>query len=156
MENERSYFYYSTPFGTITISQTRGYISALTLSKTSFEGEMAPTSITNRCATEVLEYFSGKRTVFDLPVSLEGTSFQKEVWSAIQAIPYGQTRCAKDIAQAIGNVHSYRLVGQAARECPIALVVPSHRIVSANGYYNKKDPYARMCAALRELEQKYR
>ena len=71
------------------------------------------TVLIKKAATQLNEYFQGKRTVFDLPLDYEGTPFQIKVWQELQKIPYGQTRSYKEIAKAINNPKAYRAVGNA-------------------------------------------
>ena len=82
---------------------------------------------------QLTEYFSGQRKVFDLPLDFEGTLFQKQVWSALLAIPYGETRSYKQIAQQIGNEKAVRAVGAANGKNPISIIAPCHRVIGAGG-----------------------
>jgi O-6-methylguanine DNA methyltransferase len=79
-------------------------------------------------------YLSGKpirfNTKFDL---LEGTAFHQKVWSALQRIPYGQTRSYRSVAQSIGHPQSFRAVGGACGNNPIAVLIPCHRVIGADG-----------------------
>lgn len=80
------------------------------------------------------EYFAGERTAFDLPLSLQGTPFQKSVWKELAAIPYGGTATYGEIAERIGRApSSARAVGSANGANPISIVVPCHRVVGADG-----------------------
>ena len=79
------------------------------------------------------EYFQGNRKVFSLPLLIEGTPFQKRVYSALLAIPYGQTASYETIALRIGNTKAYRAVGMANKRNRIALLLPCHRVVGKNG-----------------------
>ena len=79
------------------------------------------------------EYFSGKRRQFDLPLALQGTAFEMEVWRRLQRIPYGQTASYKEIAEAIGRPGAMRAVGAANGKNPLAIIVPCHRVVGHNG-----------------------
>ncbi|MDR7664311.1 methylated-DNA--[protein]-cysteine S-methyltransferase [Methanosarcina sp. Z-7115] len=78
-------------------------------------------------------YFSGKLKSFDLKLAPEGTDFQKSVWKALCKIPCGETRTYKDIAVSIGKPKAYRAVGLANNRNPIAIIVPCHRVIGANG-----------------------
>lgn len=78
-------------------------------------------------------YFSGKLRSFDLKLAPEGTEFQKSVWNALCEIPYGETRSYKEIAVSIGNPRAYRAVGLANNRNPIAIIVPCHRVIGADG-----------------------
>lgn len=79
------------------------------------------------------EYLAGTRRQFDLPIRLLGTDFQRQVWQALQAIPWGSTRTYQDIAADLGNPLSARAVGQANGRNPISIVVPCHRVLAKNG-----------------------
>jgi len=84
-------------------------------------------------ARQLEEYFQGKRRQFDLALRLRGTPFQKRVWGALQAIPYGTTRSYADIARGVGSPLGARAVGQANSANPLAIVVPCHRVIAADG-----------------------
>ena len=79
------------------------------------------------------EYFAGDRRDFDLPLAPAGTPFQRQVWSALEEIPYGQTRSYRAIAERIGSPKAVRAVGLANGRNPISIVVPCHRVVGADG-----------------------
>jgi len=79
-------------------------------------------------------YFAGERTCFDLSLAADGTAFERQVWDALPAIPYGETRTYGDIAKYIGRPTAFRAVGAANARNPIAIVVPCHRVVGANGH----------------------
>jgi methylated-DNA-[protein]-cysteine S-methyltransferase len=78
-------------------------------------------------------YFSGKLKSFDVKLAPEGTEFQKSVWKALCGIPYGETRTYKDIAISVGKPKAYRAVGLANNRNPIAIIVPCHRVIGADG-----------------------
>ncbi|MGE8158634.1 methylated-DNA--[protein]-cysteine S-methyltransferase [Paraburkholderia sp. NPDC080076] len=79
------------------------------------------------------EYFAGTRHEFDLPLTFQGTDFQKQVWAALLTIPFGQTRSYSEIATQIGNVNAVRAVGAANGRNPISIVAPCHRVIGASG-----------------------
>ncbi len=78
-------------------------------------------------------YFAGKLERFDLPLAPEGTEFQRKVWSALQHIPYGETRSYGELAHEIGNGSASRAVGAANGQNPIPVIIPCHRVVGGNG-----------------------
>ena len=84
-------------------------------------------------ARQLREYFDGKRTVFELKLHPKGTPFQKAVWKALAAIPYGETRTYGEIARAVGRPTAVRAVGQANGQNPLPIVVPCHRVIGADG-----------------------
>lgn len=94
------------------------------------EGE---TPLTLRAAAELEEYFSGQREAFTLPLSPHGTEFQRAVWAALRAIPYGQTRTYGEIAAAVGRPRAARAVGMANHDNPLLIFTPCHRVVGKNG-----------------------
>jgi methylated-DNA-[protein]-cysteine S-methyltransferase len=79
------------------------------------------------------DYFAGRRRDFDLPLAPAGTEFQQRVWAALQEIPYGETWSYLELATRIGNPKACRAVGLANGRNPIAVVVPCHRVIGANG-----------------------
>ena len=79
------------------------------------------------------EYFAGKRRTFDLPLTFPGTAFQERVWSALQAIPYGETLSYLALAYKVSNPGEVRAVGQANGMNPIAIIIPCHRVINSSG-----------------------
>lgn len=79
------------------------------------------------------EYFQGRRTTFDLVLDPIGTPFQREVWRALQAIPYGETRSYGQLARAIGRPAASRAVGAANGANPLPIVIPCHRVIGSAG-----------------------
>jgi methylated-DNA-[protein]-cysteine S-methyltransferase len=82
---------------------------------------------------QLSEYFAGTRRGFDLPLHPIGTQFQKQVWSALRDIPYGETASYGRTALAIGAPGGARAVGTANGQNPISIVVPCHRVIGADG-----------------------
>jgi methylated-DNA-[protein]-cysteine S-methyltransferase len=79
------------------------------------------------------EYFKGARRDFDLPLQMQGTEFQRRAWRSLMEIPYGETRSYGEQARLIGNPKASRAVGLANGRNPIAIVVPCHRVIGADG-----------------------
>ncbi|HET6546685.1 MAG TPA: methylated-DNA--[protein]-cysteine S-methyltransferase [Rhodanobacteraceae bacterium] len=79
------------------------------------------------------EYFAGTRTDFDLPLAARGTAFQRRVWDALRTIVYGETVSYAEIARRIGKPAAVRAVGAANGANPLAIVVPCHRVIGADG-----------------------
>ena len=84
-------------------------------------------------ATQLGEYFAGGRRAFDLELSMNGNPFERRVWEELVEIPYGETASYGAIAQRIGAPSAARAVGLANGRNPIALIVPCHRVIGANG-----------------------
>ena len=82
---------------------------------------------------QLAAYFAGERRDFDLPLAPAGTAFQQRVWDALVAIPYGVTTTYGELADRIGHAGSARAVGAANGANPLAIVVPCHRVVGADG-----------------------
>ena len=99
----------------------------------SLEGASSEIRILAKAVNQLNEYFDGKRKVFDVPLLTQGTKFQKNVWKQLQAIPYGKTLAYKDIAKKIKNEKATRAVGTANGKNAIAIVIPCHRVISADG-----------------------
>lgn len=96
-----------------------------------FEERLTPTLQT--CMSELDEFFSKKRTEFDVPVILAGTEFQKRVWSALLTIPFGTTISYGTLASRIGSPSSVRAVANAIGANPISILVPCHRVIGSDG-----------------------
>lgn len=85
-------------------------------------------------ATQQLEkYFAGELREFDLPLSLLGTPFQVQVWTALADIAYAKTESYGSVAARVGNPRASRAVGMANNKNPIAIVIPCHRVIGSNG-----------------------
>ena len=84
-------------------------------------------------STQLKEYFAGKRHSFDLPLAAAGTDFQRSVWAALAAIPYGELRSYRDIAHSIAKPKAVRAVGAANGRNPLPIVVPCHRVIGSDG-----------------------
>ncbi|WP_104686742.1 methylated-DNA--[protein]-cysteine S-methyltransferase [Helicobacter felis] len=92
-----------------------------------------PTETMHAVINALEHYFKGILYDFNLPLDLAGSSFQKQVWQALQAIPYAQTRSYAQIATQIAKPKAYRAVGNANHANPCPIVIPCHRVVRASG-----------------------
>jgi methylated-DNA-[protein]-cysteine S-methyltransferase len=79
------------------------------------------------------EYFAGKRKAFSIALDMRGTRFQKDVWEALLAIPFGETRSYGQLATKLGNPRATRAVGAANGRNPISIIVPCHRVIGSSG-----------------------
>lgn len=95
--------------------------------------EKADHSILIETERQLGEYFAGTRRTFDVPLSFAGTDFQKRVWAALLAIPFGETRSYGEIAHQLGAPGASRAVGAANGRNPISIIAPCHRVVGSNG-----------------------
>ncbi|MGB9092267.1 MAG: methylated-DNA--[protein]-cysteine S-methyltransferase [Pseudomonas farsensis] len=129
-----------SPVGTLTLV-ARGACLAAVLWETEREnrvrlGELErddDNAVLRETARQLGEYFAGQRRTFDLPLDFVGTEFQRQVWAALLAIPFGETRSYRDIAQRIGNPQAVRAVGAANGRNPISIIAPCHRVIGASG-----------------------
>lgn len=102
---------------------------------------------------QLREYFAGERTAFDVPLQLDGTPFERTVWSALQEIPYGETASYGEIARRVGQPTAARAVGLANGRNPISVIVPCHRVIGANGSLTGYGGGLERKRTLLELEQ---
>lgn len=128
--------YVDSPLGPLLLT---GDGEALTGLYTDQHGRL-PTDLGHRADEEFAqarsqleEYFAGRRTDFDLPISAPGTAFQNSVWQALRRIRYGSTMSYREVAEEIGNPKAVRAVGSANSRNPISIIVPCHRVVGSDG-----------------------
>ena len=143
-----SYFTYATIHGPLTIAATKRGICAVEFGDTKREGAYRATELTNRAANQMQEYLAGKRQTFDLPLDVQGSAFQKAVWTEADAIPYGTTATAAQIADAIGKPGAHRSVGSALKQNRLAPIIATHRIENPAA----AGKTARIFRALRAME----
>ncbi len=128
----KKYACYNTENITFTIAEKDGAITDISLGKATFpDAEETVTELTKKAAEELSEYLRGERKSFTLPLSPEGTDFQKAVWEETRKVPYSETVTYKDIAIAIGNDGASQAVGNALNKNPIMIMIPCHRVMSA-------------------------
>ncbi|MCD0445143.1 methylated-DNA--[protein]-cysteine S-methyltransferase [Glycomyces sp. A-F 0318] len=96
-------------------------------------GPEEPTPVLEAAVDQMEAYFAGDLKEFDLPLAAAGTPFQRRVWAELVKIPYGETCSYLDVAQRLGDPKAVRAVGLANGRNPIAIVVPCHRVIGANG-----------------------
>ena len=97
------------------------------------DGRGPANAVLARACEQLAEYFAGTRTTFAVPLEPAGTPFQRRVWEALRAIPYGATLSYSELARRLGDVRATRAVGAANGRNPIPIVVPCHRVVGADG-----------------------
>lgn len=136
--------YFDSPIGKLRICEENGAITQLypeeyldaegqgTFMKQITESKNTSPILEETCK-QLTEYFAGERRTFQIPIQPKGTEFQRKVWSALQDIPYGETRSYQDIAVAIVNPKSVRAVGQANHNNHILLIIPCHRVINKGG-----------------------
>jgi methylated-DNA-[protein]-cysteine S-methyltransferase len=117
-----------------------------------FEKQESP--LIKEAAKQLDEYFNKKRKVFDLPLALNGTDFQKRVWNELQNIPYGKTRSYGELAAITGNPKACRAVGMANNRNPVPVIIPCHRVIGHDGSLTGYAGGLELKRQLLELENK--
>ena len=92
-----------------------------------------PNLVLHQVRRELNEYFAGLRSGFSVPLTPQGTDFQKRVWAELQKIPHGETISYEELAKRIGKPTAQRAVAQANGANPIAILIPCHRVIAKNG-----------------------
>lgn len=126
-------YFYETAAGRLCIGEEDGAVTRVTWGWQPQEAEEAETPLILACRRQLEEYFAGARQCFSLPLAPKGTPFQQKVWAALREIPYGETRSYGEIARAIGSPKTARAVGMANHRNPLAILIPCHRVIGANG-----------------------
>lgn len=127
-----------SPYGDIALTANEQGLTALSFQQgalpltidTSYRE--SPQHFTEVCQ-QLEEYFNGERTTFNLALAPQGTPFQQKVWQALTTIKHGETESYLAIAKKISNEKAVRAVGAANGKNPIALIIPCHRVIGANG-----------------------
>ena len=139
-----NYYTKQTVIGKITITEDRGFITALVFGdigdgvkdkKILFSKFLKNrlNDVLENAFNQLEEYLSGVRKSFDLPLNPKGTLFQQKVWSTLLSIPYGETKSYKDIAINVGDENASRAVGMANNKNKIPIFIPCHRVLASNG-----------------------
>ncbi|MCC5863094.1 MAG: methylated-DNA--[protein]-cysteine S-methyltransferase [Gammaproteobacteria bacterium] len=128
--------YFSPPardrLGLLSINAQDGCITAIAFVARE-ELPACPDAATALACRQLAEYFNGSRTGFELPLSPQGTDFQRSVWSVLATIPHGETRSYGEVARRLGRSGAQRAVGAANGRNPIAIVIPCHRVIASDG-----------------------
>jgi methylated-DNA-[protein]-cysteine S-methyltransferase len=127
-----------TPIGGLVVSGNQDVVTELLLA---VPGRKVTVSSDRRgrrgpvldAARQLDEYFAKRRRRFDLPLALSGTDFQKQVWTALAEIPYGETISYAELARWVGRPLAFRAAGQANGANPIPVILPCHRVIAADG-----------------------
>ena len=142
--------------GPVTVASTGKGIASIHFGNSVPSGGLTDPSANHQTVEQLTEYFEGKRTQFDLPLDVEGTPFQKAVWSELLRIPYGETRTYGEIAKAIGRPGAARAVGMANHENPVAVVIPCHRVIGRDGSLTGYAGGVQLKAQLLSIERRHR
>jgi methylated-DNA-[protein]-cysteine S-methyltransferase len=128
-----------SPIGTLLLEATDKALTHIELPGSHVPGEPAadaavPDGVLSSTVSQLEEYFAGDRKEFDIPLGVDGTPFQHEVWMALAEIPYGQTVSYAELAEMVGRPKAFRAVGQANGSNPIPIVLPCHRVLASGGH----------------------
>jgi methylated-DNA-[protein]-cysteine S-methyltransferase len=124
----------STPVGDVSLATDGAALCRVHFGR--YEGRPAGSEdpFLIRAAQQLDEYFAARRTEFDMPLAeLGGSEFERAVWAQLAEIPYGEMRTYGEVAKAVGDPLAARAVGVACNRNPIAIVLPCHRVVGADG-----------------------
>lgn len=127
--------YYQSPIGKLELVADEEGLCGLSFGESEAYAAVREeeTAFLKSVREQLQEYFDGKRKEFDVALSLKGTEFQLQDWQALREIPYGETRSYGEIARQIGCPKGSRAVGMANRNNPVAIIVPCHRVIGADG-----------------------
>jgi methylated-DNA-[protein]-cysteine S-methyltransferase len=136
--NEMLYTTLDSPIGELLLGGDEGELRLLSMQSGRHPISLGPGWVRREeafadAAAQLHEYFDGDRRDFDLDLSLAGNPFELRVWEALREIPYGETVSYGEIARTIGAPTAARAVGLANGRNPIAVIVPCHRVIGANG-----------------------
>ena len=133
--DELYYTYYESPIGLLKIAATPNYVSELSYvddSSQIIHGEPGICDVLHQCTEELIEFFSGRRKKFSVPVHQEGTDFQKRVWGELLEIPFGKTITYLEMAKHLGDTKAIRAAASANGKNNIAIIVPCHRVIGSD------------------------
>lgn len=146
MTNNRYITYYPSPIGILKIEFNNQALLRVEFDdhlrevknncQKNFYDDPKVLKIYNLIFDQLNQYFMGKRKEFKIPISLSGSSFELKVWKHLQKISYGKTLAYSEVAEAVGRPGAARAVGRANSRNPIAVIIPCHRVISADGSIN--------------------
>lgn len=132
--------YFNSPIGRLKITASETSVTSVFFveeeiyhTELETESEFESNPVLEKCLSQFDEYFFGNRKEFDLPLELNGTEFQKNVWNELLKIPYGKTISYLELSKILGNAKSIRAVAKANGENKIPIIIPCHRVIGANG-----------------------
>ncbi len=123
----------ASPLGPVVVQSHDGVTITAVSFTTAPPKTSNPSAATQAACAQLQEYFKGQRHSFSLPLAPVGTQFQQQVWHALQNVEYGATASYADVAREIKNPKGVRAVGMANSRNPIAIIIPCHRIIGADG-----------------------
>ena len=132
------YTWFESPIGPLLLAGADSKLKLVSFAKGKHARQVHPdwiedASVFADAIDQLQRYFAGNLETFDLPLLLEGTAFQKKVWTALKNIPYGETISYKTLAQRVGSPKAVRAVGAANGANPIPIILPCHRVIGNDG-----------------------
>jgi len=121
----------ATPAGPVTVLGNSTHITEIRFG--AVRGADAPNAVCLEAKRQLDEYFAGRRERFDLPLRMQEPPFRQQVLKRLARVPHGKSLSYGELAQAVGNPHAARAVGQAVGRNPFSIVVPCHRVLAAKG-----------------------
>lgn len=125
--------YYKSPIGIIQLFEENNFLTVAHFIDESISEPSNSSKLLDDTLQQFDEYFSGTRIEFNLPLHAEGTNFQKSVWEKLIEIPFGKTITYLQLAKRLGNVKSIRAAASANGKNPLAIIIPCHRVIGADG-----------------------
>ena len=128
---------YKTPLGTLQIEAEDGFITEIKFleADANSSDNKNTSAVIKSCLRELEEYFNRTRKIFSIPLKLEGTEFEKQVWNELRNIPYGKTITYEELASRLGDVKKIRAAGRASGKNPLPIIVPCHRVIGKDGSF---------------------
>ncbi|MDW7731546.1 MAG: methylated-DNA--[protein]-cysteine S-methyltransferase [Methanolobus sp.] len=153
----KNIFFYQTDIGKIGIAESDDTITNLYFHGEDIPGDVVihETELLKEAGRQLQDYLAGKRKDFALSLAPAGTEFMLRVWEVLRAIPYGETRSYRKIAQSTGNPKASRAVGLANNRNPIPIFIPCHRVIGTNGKLTGYRGGLQTKERLLELERQY-
>ncbi len=132
---ELYYTYYESPIGLLKIGGTDQYIAELSFVDNTQQlahGEPGVSDIIHICTEQLIEFFQGRRRIFNIPIHQDGTDFQQRVWNELLDVPFGKTMSYLDLAKKLGDPKVIRAAASTNGRNKIAIIVPCHRVIGTD------------------------
>ena len=153
-----TFVYMPSPLGPLAVAATDTCLTRVAFCPAAWTRQLPErdTPLLRKARQELEAYFAGTLYAFALPLDPAGTDFQRRVWRQLIRVPYGRTCSYRDIARAVGNPRACRAVGGANHVNPIAIVIPCHRVIAADGSWGGYGAGIQRKIFLLELEKAHR
>ncbi|MEN8246753.1 MAG: methylated-DNA--[protein]-cysteine S-methyltransferase [Thermodesulfobacteriota bacterium] len=133
MDQTTQFAYVDSPIGTVEIGARTECVTDLNFIDHPLKTTPHHSQVLRLATEQVKAYFEKRLQVFDLPLDMAGTPFQRSVWQALLTVPFGRSASYQQIADAVDNPKAVRAVGAANGQNPVSIIVPCHRIIGKNG-----------------------